>query len=85
MITVKNDWKMVLLFGCIAFRHGEVDNITMIWYAVVDGANTCKVGYLAKEHQTEAHTFERQFLRMVDLYSDYDEEVIRHMLYFQKC
>jgi len=31
LVPVENGWKMLLLLGCIVFRHGEDDDITMIW------------------------------------------------------
>ena len=51
---------------------------------MVDGVNTCMVGYLAKEHELEAHNIDGRFLRVVDVYTDSDDDITRCMLYHQK-
>ena len=51
---------------------------------MIDRLNICKVGYLAKEHEAEAHNIDGQFLWVVDVYADSDDDITRHMLYHQK-
>ena len=74
----------VVRVHCVqAWRGGQYHNDLEV-YVVVDGVNTCKVGYLAKEHEPEAHNIDGRFLRVVDVYTDSDDDITRRMLYHQK-
>ena len=74
----------VVRVHCVqAWRRGHYHNDLEV-YVVVDGVNTCKVGYLAKEHATEAHNIDGQFLRVVDVYIGSDNDITRLMRYHWK-
>jgi hypothetical protein len=41
-------------------------------------------GVFSKKHEAAAHNIDGQFLRVVDVYTNSDEDIIRHMLCHQK-
>ncbi len=53
-------------------------------YLVVRGEDTCKVGFVAKEHSNEAEVLDNKFVKVTDIYSKYDEDISRRTLYHQK-
>lgn len=54
-----------------------------VW-AVVDGVDTSKVVYSPKEREVAAQNIDEKLLSMVDVLTDSDEDIIRHMIYHQK-
>ncbi len=66
-----------------AWRRGRwVDDLVV--YMFVAGVDTCKIGFLAKDHEADAALLEGKFIRMVDLYSGVDDNITRRMLFYQK-
>ena len=45
---------------------------------MVDGIDTCKVGYLSKDFCEEADYLHNKYIRVTDVYSEHDDDVGRH-------
>ena len=66
-----------------AWRRGRwVDDLVV--YLFVGGVDTCKVGFLAKEHEADAALLDGKFIRVLDVYSAEDDDITRRMLFYQK-
>ena len=52
-------------------------------YLVVDGVDTCKVGYLSKEFCGEADYLDNKNIRVDDVFTDNDEDVDRRRKFYQ--
>jgi len=52
-------------------------------YLVVDGVDTCKVGYLSKEFCGEADYLDNKYIRVDDVFTDSDEDVDRRRKFYQ--
>jgi hypothetical protein len=42
------------------------------------------VGFLSKEHETDASLLDGRYIRVVDLYTNADDDIARRILYHQK-
>jgi hypothetical protein len=51
-------------------------------YLVVDGVDTCKVGYLSKEFCGEADYLDNKYIRVDDVFTENDEDVDRHRKFY---
>ena len=74
----------ILHLHCVPdWRRGRLVNDIEV-YLVVGGEDTCKVGFVAKEHSNEAEVLDNKFVKVTDIYSKYDEDISRRTLYHQK-
>ncbi len=73
----------VVRVSCVqVWRRGRYHNDLEVYF-VEDGLNTCKVGYLAKQHEVESHELDGQMLQVVDIYTDSDDDITRRRLHYQ--
>jgi len=49
---------------------------------VIDGVETCKVGYLSKEFCGEADYLDNKYIMVDDVFSENDEDVDRHRKFY---
>ena len=52
-------------------------------YLVVDGVDTCKVGYLSKEFCGEAAYLDNKYIRVDDVFTENDDDVDRRRKFYQ--
>ena len=52
-------------------------------YLVVDGVDTCKVGYLPKELCGEADYLDIKYIRVDDVFTESDKDVDRRRKFYQ--
>ena len=52
-------------------------------YLVVDGVETCKVGYLSKEFCGEADYLDNKYIMVDDVFTENDEDVDRRRKFYQ--
>jgi hypothetical protein len=74
----------ILHLHCVpVWRRGKLVN-DIEAYLVIGGQDTYKVGFAAKEHSNEAELLDNKFIRVTDVYSQYDDDISRRILYHQK-
>ena len=49
---------------------------------MVDGIDTCKVGYLSKDFCEESDYFHIENIRVINVYSEHDDDTGRHMKFY---